>query len=192
MINEILDYTSIELGEITLDRSDFSVRALLERVRDQFAGLAADKSVTITIDCDYHLIAHADEKRMLQILINLCANALKFAKAHEITLRARRTATGFDIEVQDDGCGIPQPAHSLIFNAFQQIEASHNRSEGGAGLGLAICKTLAAAHGGQISVRSAEGEGATFTVSLPHNAIAYTSANATKIRKNLDNLQLPG
>ncbi|WP_394153772.1 MHYT domain-containing protein [Loktanella salsilacus] len=170
MINEILDYTSMELGEAALDRTAFPVRGLLEEVETQFAPIAAEKGVTISVDCD-EVMAFADRARCLQILSNLVSNAFKFARSSDITLRARLTATGFNIEVQDNGCGIPEESHNVIFNAFQQLEPTQNRSEGGAGLGLAICKTLAIAHGGEVTVQSAAGAGTTFTVAMPTSAI---------------------
>ncbi|WP_341223128.1 MHYT domain-containing protein [Loktanella salsilacus] len=185
MINEILDYTSMELGEATLDRTAFPVRGLLEDVKAQFAPMAVEKGVTISVECE-EVMAFADRTRCLQILSNLVGNAFKFAQSSDITLRARLTATGFNIEVEDNGCGIPEESHNVIFNAFQQLEATHNRSEGGAGLGLAICKTLAIAHGGGVTVQSAAGAGTTFTVAMPTSALqAAEEAAAARPRSGL-------
>ncbi len=178
MINEILDYTSLELGDIKLDRRSFPVRALLDKVQDQFSILAAEKSVTIKVDSE-DVIAFADHQRCLQILINLVGNALKFSKADEIILRSYVTKDGFNIEVQDNGCGIPQEAQALIFNAFQQIEPPDNRLEGGTGLGLAMCKTLAVAHGAELTVQSRPGAGATFIIAMPQSAIDPPQLKAT-------------
>lgn len=170
LINEILDYTSMELGDAKLARTSFPIEELLAEVEDQFQVLAQAKSITLIVEYD-DIIAFADRGRCLQILINLVGNALKFSKSKEVTLRARREKSGFRIEVEDNGCGIHEDNLGLIFDAFQQLEDADNRSEGGTGLGLAICKKLSIAHGGDISVKSTVGSGTIFTVSLPKTAI---------------------
>lgn len=178
MINEILDYTSLELGDLKLEKRSFPIGSLLEKVRDQFSIMAAEKSFAIKVECD-GVIAFADYQRCHQILVNLVGNAFKFSKADEIILRAYVTENGFNIEVQDNGCGISQDAQALIFGAFQQLEPQDNRLEGGTGLGLAMCKSLAAAHGAELTVQSSPGAGAKFTVAMPQSAVDPTPLKAT-------------
>lgn len=170
MINEILDYTGMELGDTELDRSSFPVEELLHELRDEFAAEAAAKSMEIVVESD-GTVAFADRARLARILGNLVANALKFSEATRITLRGKITPTGLAIAVEDNGCGIREDHHERIFDPFQQIEHADHRRQGGAGLGLAICRKLALAHEGRILVESAEGEGATFTLCLPASAL---------------------
>lgn len=190
LINEILDYTSMELGDTKLHKTSFSVPELFQEIADQFQGLARQKSVALRFDCD-QIIAFADRSRCLQILINLMGNALKFSKAEEIVLRARFQNSGFTLEVEDNGCGMPKESLEQIFIAFQQLEAADNRKEGGTGLGLAICKKLAIAHGGDVSVRSDIGAGTTFTVTLPESAIDRTEPEANA-REYPESVRLAG
>ncbi|QQA44981.1 ATPase [Pelagovum pacificum] len=181
LINEILDYTSIELGDTKLTRTSFPVSDLLAATKDQFQVLAGEKSIRLHTECD-DILVHADHRRLMQILINLVGNAVKFSGASDLHLKARRETDGFRIDVTDNGCGIDGAHIEMIFEAFQQIETADKRSSGGTGLGLAICRKLALAHGGDVTATSIVGEGTTFTLTLPESAIdgAVTSA-ATKV-----------
>ena len=171
IINDILDYTSIELNDIKLSKTAFPARALLLEVEEQFQGLAIEKSIALhTGSAD--IIAVADRGRCLQILINLVGNALKFSRAKDVYLRARTEGDGFCFEVEDNGRGIDEDNLDRIFQAFTQVESADNRSEGGTGLGLAICKKLSVAHGGDITVESTVGVGTKFTVFFPNSLTA--------------------
>lgn len=184
LINEILDYTSMELGDANLARISFPVDELLSEVADQFGDAAREKSAVLHLESDV-IIALADRGRCLQILTNLVGNALKFSKASDIHLRAALESDGFRIEVTDNGCGISEEYFDQIFEAFRQVETADNRKEGGTGLGLAICRKLAMAHGGDVTVRSTLGQGTTFTVSLPASAVddeATAAANRGEMR----------
>ncbi|MGJ8624597.1 MAG: ATP-binding protein, partial [Yoonia sp.] len=175
LINEILDYTSLEANDTKLAPTSFPVRDLLHQVVDQFEDLAVKKSTRIYFEND-DIIAFADRGRCLQVLINLVGNALKFSGSTEIALRARMTETGFSFEVEDNGCGIPEEDLERIFEAFLQLESAGHRSEGGTGLGLAISKKLADAQGGNITVQSILGTGTKFTFNLPMDAVGSTIA----------------
>lgn len=175
MINEILDYTSMELGEAKLAKASFSVSELLEELRDQFHVLAENKNTVITVEAE-DITAYADRGRVLQVLINLLGNAVKFSGATEVTLRGRfRPSGGFIIEVADNGRGIPEAEQKRIFDAFCQVDDADKRSEGGVGLGLAISRKLVNAHGGDLLIESAPGHGATFSVLLPVEAICASA-----------------
>ncbi|MEI4484640.1 MHYT domain-containing protein [Frigidibacter sp. MR17.14] len=171
LINEILDYSSFELGDGTITPERFDVGGLLAEVEDQFQGLAAQKQIALHVACD-QITAMADRRRCLQILINLVGNAVKFSRSPIIILRAKYERGGFSLIVEDQGRGIAEKDLERIFVAFQQLENADSRSEGGTGLGLAICRKIAAAHGGEISVKSRLGEGTVFTVWLPESALA--------------------
>ncbi|MFT6676664.1 MAG: signal transduction histidine kinase [Sulfitobacter sp.] len=170
LINEILDYTNMELDDAKLTRSSFPLQDLLQEIEDQFAAPAEEKSISLHLACD-DIIAFADRGRYAQILTNLVGNALKFSNSKDIYLRAHFAGEGFAFEVEDNGRGIPEADHERIFQAFQQLETADKRLEGGTGLGLAICKRLAIAHGGDVSVASILGSGTTFTVSMPASAL---------------------
>ncbi|WP_286134871.1 ATP-binding protein [Neptunicoccus cionae] len=170
IINEILDYTSIELNDIKLDKTTFAPRDVLVEVEDQFKGLASEKNAVLETEWD-NMTVRADRSRCQQILINLIGNALKFSQASKITIRAKQQGTGFRFEVEDNGCGIPEKDLQLIFQAFTQLESSDNRKEGGTGLGLSISKKLSIAHGGDIRVESEVGTGTKFSVTIPDSLI---------------------
>ena len=180
LINEILDYTSMELGDAKLQKKEFSLHDLLEDVRDQFQVMSAQKNAALVVECD-QIDAFADRGRILQILINLVGNAMKFSKASQITLRGKRQGSGYVIEVADNGIGIPEDKLEVIFEAFQQVESADHRAAGGTGLGLAICERLAVAHGGTIAARSTLGAGTVFTVTMPAEAIFQEAAPAGKV-----------
>ena len=179
LINEILDYTSMELGDAKLQKKEFALHDLLEDVRDQFQVMSAEKKAAMVVDCD-PIEAFADRGRILQILINLVGNALKFSKASRITLRGKRQGDGYVIQVADNGIGIPEDKLGIIFEAFQQVESADHRAAGGTGLGLAICEKLAVAHGGTIGVSSTLGDGAVFTVTMPASAVFDAAAAAAQ------------
>ncbi|NNK15772.1 MAG: ATPase [Sulfitobacter sp.] len=185
LINEILDYTGMELNDMKLSKSAFAVSDLLADVEDQFQGLAREKEIELTIKSD-DIIAFADRKRCFQILINLVGNALKFSQADKVELRAQFTQTGFKIEVEDNGCGIREEDFEMIFQAFQQVETADHRAAGGTGLGLAICKKLTHAHGGDITVQSVVGTGTTFTVDMPEAALDQASEGTDSTERELE------
>jgi len=113
-------------------------------------------------------IAHADEERLQQILLNLVSNAIKFTpNGGEICVGCGGDATQVRISVRDSGPGIPPDKLDRIFEPFVQLESGRTRTHDGAGLGLAISRNLARAMGGDLTVQSTIGEGTTFTLSLP-------------------------
>ena len=178
LINEILDYSSMELDETKLDKTSFSVRDLLEEVTEQFKVLTEEKGITVALACDEPIVAYADRARIMQILINLLGNAVKFSSASDVTVRACLVDSGYRLEVEDNGCGIHENDFDRIFLAFKQLESAERRTAGGTGLGLAICKKLSEAHGGNIKVKSTLGAGTTFTVTLPASALDAEAAEA--------------
>jgi CheY-like chemotaxis protein/anti-sigma regulatory factor (Ser/Thr protein kinase) len=108
-----------------------------------------------------------DPNRLRQIIQNLVSNALKFTESGAVTITACAQADGVQISVRDTGMGIPAGKFDLLFQKFRQVDDSTTRRFGGTGLGLSICRELAQAMGGDVSVRSREGEGSTFTLHLP-------------------------
>jgi signal transduction histidine kinase len=130
--------------------------------------LAEPKHIHVELINEANAILHGDEMKLRRLLLNLSDNAVKYTPAGgRIILRSRSENGYAEIQVTDTGIGIE--AHDLprIFDRFYRVDESRNRAEGGYGLGLAICKWIAEAHGGSIHVESSPGTGSTFSVRLP-------------------------
>lgn len=166
LINEILDFSTMERGELGLEKQEFFLPDLLAEMQNTFSLRADKRNATIQVSAP-RLYVQADKKRCTQLLMNLISNAVKFSGASEITLSAARSGETLVLEVADNGCGIPSEDLDRIFDAFTQLEPSRNRREGGLGLGLAICRKIVAAHGGQFSVESTPEEGTRFKATFP-------------------------
>jgi PAS domain S-box-containing protein len=168
IINDVLDMAKIEAGTLTLNTSPVDIAALLAKVQDNNAALAADKAIAIHLEVEDDLPkAQADLARIYQVLNNLLSNAIKFTDAGAITLRAFRDDDQLCLQVQDSGIGIAAKDIDTIFERFRQLDGSHARRAGGIGLGLPITRHLVELHGGSIEVRSQPGQGSVFTVRLP-------------------------
>jgi signal transduction histidine kinase/CheY-like chemotaxis protein/HPt (histidine-containing phosphotransfer) domain-containing protein len=170
VINDILDYSKIEAGELELERMPFSVRECVEGSLDLVAAQAGAKGLDLagSIDDDVPPVAVGDVSRLRQILVNLLSNAVKFTSEGEVVLSVRRADDGaLRFAVSDTGIGIPAERRDRLFRSFSQVDASTTRVYGGTGLGLVISQRLAQAMGGDIRVDSEDGRGSTFTVSVP-------------------------
>jgi signal transduction histidine kinase/ActR/RegA family two-component response regulator len=180
VVNDVLDISKIEAGELAIAPTDFSLAEFAERTRRLHGPLAQEKGVgfQLTLDGDGPDIRHGDEVRLRQILGNLISNALKFTAAGEISVRLFRAQDDLICEVRDTGMGISQEDLSRIFDRFVQADASNIRQVGGAGLGLAICRELAGLMGGEISACSTPGVGSTFTLTLPMPGRAWSADKA--------------
>ncbi|MFQ3613499.1 MAG: PAS domain S-box protein, partial [Cyanobacteriota bacterium] len=173
LINEILDFSKLEAGEMELEILDFDLGSCLEEVADLFAPSAHAKGLElgVLIQQEVPQQLRGDGSRLRQILNNLVSNAIKFTHSGEVVLQAEllnQTATHahLKIAVKDTGIGIPPELQYKLFQPFSQVDASTTRRYGGTGLGLAICKQLTELMGGRISVESEEGRGSTFSVEL--------------------------
>lgn len=170
IIEEILDFTSIESGGLRLESTAFDLREVVVQVTSGLEALAADKGLVLTArmmdDCP--AVVWGDPKRLRQILTNLVGNAIKFTDAGFVHVEARAAgAAGIEFQVQDSGIGIAPEMRELIFEPFRQADSSHTRRHGGTGLGLTICKRLIDAMGGSITLESVLGTGTVFRVRLP-------------------------
>jgi adenylate cyclase len=171
LINDVLDLSKIEAGQLTLSPVAYSMRELVLDVVGATEALAAEKQLAIQVDVPADLpTGRGDERRITQVLMNLVSNAIKFTDAGTVSIRAKVAAGSFVVEVADTGMGIAAEDRERIFGEFQQVDSSSTRKKGGTGLGLAIAKRIVELHGGRIWVESTQGEGSTFAFELPLSA----------------------
>ncbi|WNS46217.1 PAS domain S-box protein [Paenibacillus sp. MMS20-IR301] len=170
ILNEVLDFSKIESGMMTLDLQPVDIRQVIQGVCELFYPRVKEKDLILRSDADPAIpgLVITDENRLRQILVNLVGNAVKFTEEGEVEISAKLEAEGelgllvLKFVVRDTGIGIPQGSQSLLFQSFSQLHPSINRKYGGTGLGLAISKKLAELLGGTIGVDSSEGEGSEF------------------------------
>ena len=169
LIDEILDLTKIESGKMELEYSTVRLEGLSADLNSLFAPLARDKNISfeITLAEQAPSTIETDRLRLDQIVRNLISNALKFTKAGSVGLHISTEGHAVHFSVKDTGIGIPADKHETIFEAFQQADGSTRRQYGGTGLGLSISRELARLLGGEISLKSEEGKGSTFTLTIP-------------------------
>jgi PAS domain S-box-containing protein len=174
VLNNVLDLSKIEAGELIVERCVFNLRSLLKELGDVMAVQANAKGIGFEIDAAHDLpeALEGDATRLNQILTNLLSNAIKFTERGRVTLRARSLScatpgrTTLSFEVQDTGIGIEPEVQARLFAPFSQADASITRRFGGTGLGLSIVKRLASLMGGDVNLRSTPGIGSAFGVVL--------------------------
>ncbi|MFZ2075071.1 MAG: GAF domain-containing protein [Xanthobacteraceae bacterium] len=168
LINDVLDLSKIEAGQLVLELSDYSVQDIAQTVRSTLEPLAADKKLAFKVETAAGLPSgHGDGRRLTQVLINLVGNAIKFTDAGEVAIKAEANNGSFHVSVRDTGPGISAADQTKLFQEFQQADNAITRKKGGTGLGLAISKRIIEMHGGRIWVESQPGQGSTFTFTLP-------------------------
>lgn len=167
MVNDLLDADRLEKGKMEIVKSRFSAGELADMVLNSVAQQAAAKEIDI-VSTWAEIELNCDRDRMIQVLVNLLNNAIKFSEfGSKIELCLEELPAGVKMEVRDSGRGIPEDEQGRIFDKFRQVSRSDATEKGGSGLGLAICKALVEAHGGSIKVKSKPGEGSCFTIELP-------------------------
>ncbi|HZN29289.1 MAG TPA: ATP-binding protein, partial [Xanthobacteraceae bacterium] len=168
LINDVLDLSKIEAGELTLALADYSLKEVVHTVYTAVEPLAAEKKLAVKIEVPPDLPAgHGDERRLTQVLLNLVGNAIKFTDSGEVLIKAAAANGAFKVAVHDTGPGISAADQGKLFQQFQQADNSITRRKGGTGLGLAISKRIVEMHGGKIWVESRVGQGSTFAFTLP-------------------------
>ena len=191
LINDILDFSKVEAGKLDLDVLDFDLRTALDELNDLLAFRAQEKGLEYIckIRADVPSRLRGDPGRLRQVLTNLVGNAIKFTPQGEVKVgvslvtEAEQDAT-LRFEVADTGIGIPESSANTLFQPFMQGDASTTRKYGGTGLGLNISKQLVELMGGQIGVKSQEGQGSTFwfTVTLEKQAGAHIEEEPADMR----------
>jgi PAS domain S-box-containing protein len=178
LINEILDYSKIDSGALSLEKIEFDLRPCIEGAMDLVAGAAARKSIDLAYIIDQgvpHTIL-GDHTRLRQVLVNLVGNAVKFTPEGSVLVSvagSRMTDANWDLHfaVEDTGIGIAQSKIEQIFKPFEQADSSSTRRFGGTGLGLSISKHLTELMGGKMWVESEPGQGSTFHFTIAAQAL---------------------
>jgi len=168
LINDVLDLSKIEAGQVALHLTDYSFGDVVQAVVGSVGSLAAEKHLELTVDVAPDLpMGRGDERRITQVLLNLVGNAIKFTDKGRVTVRVSALDDAFLAAVADTGPGINKEDQERIFEEFQQSDGALAKGKTGTGLGLAIAKRIAELHGGRIWVESTLGEGSTFYLRIP-------------------------
>ncbi|MEH3041746.1 MAG: ATP-binding protein [Sphingomonas paucimobilis] len=168
LVDDILDVAKMQSGNLSVERVPTDLIATVEDLARLWRRQAEDRGLRFVLDLgDVPHRIESDPARLRQILFNLLSNALKFTPAGEIVLRVAAAGDRLSIAVEDTGIGIAPDRLEEVFESFQQADNSTTRQYGGTGLGLTICRNLARAMGGDITVSSAPGRGAVFVLDLP-------------------------
>jgi signal transduction histidine kinase len=168
LINDVLDISKIEAGQLEVARAPFEMRAAIENALRLVSPQAERKGLALAAAIASNVGSlTSDQRRVEQILLNLLSNAIKFTEHGEVRLECRARDGWLETRVCDTGSGIRPEDLEKLFRPFQQLETGLNRRHDGTGLGLAICKNLVSLLGGQIHAESEWGAGSTFTFTLP-------------------------
>ncbi len=168
LINDVLDLSKIEAGQLTLSLDNYSMKDVVHSVYGAVEPLAADKKLAFKAEVPPDLPSgRGDERRLTQVLLNLVGNAIKFTDTGEVAIKASASNGHYCVSVCDTGPGISEADQDKLFQEFQQADNSITRKKGGTGLGLAISKRIVEMHGGQIRLESQLGKGSTFSITLP-------------------------
>src|SRR6266566_2670646 len=181
LINDVLDLAKIEAGRMVVKYSQVDVRELLTWVVEETQSIAIAKHLVLRVEVDERIdFLESNPMKLRQVLLNLVSNAIKFTEQGEVTVSATRVispgqkADQIALAVKDSGMGIPSHIQEHIFEAFYQADGSYTRKFGGTGLGLSIVSQLTTLLGGTIAIKSAPGQGSTFTVMFPIKAVHHS------------------
>jgi signal transduction histidine kinase len=170
LINDVLDFSKIEAGQLTLSNNLYSLKDVVQAVVAGTQPLATEKNLPLKIMVPSDLPAVlGDERRIMQVLMNLVGNAIKFTDSGEVRIEVSAADGSLMVAVTDTGPGIGEKDQENIFEEFRQAQSASTQKKGGTGLGLAIAKRIVELHGGKIWVESEIGKGSTFRFTLPLN-----------------------
>ena len=168
LINDVLDLSKIEAGQLVLSLNDYSIKDMMQGVYVAVEPLAGNKKLNFKLEVPPDLPpARGDERRLSQVLLNLVGNAIKFTDTGEVAIKASTANGSYTVAVRDTGPGIAEADQAKIFEEFQQSESTHTKAKGGTGLGLAIAKRIVEMHGGRLWVESTLSSGSTFFFTVP-------------------------
>jgi signal transduction histidine kinase len=179
LINDVLDLSKIEAGQLSLTLTDYSMKDVLYNVFSAVEPLANDKKLGFKVEAQPDMPkGHGDERRLTQVVLNLVGNAIKFSDTGAVIIKASATNGTFTVAVQDNGPGISKADQGKIFEEFQQADNSATKKKGGTGLGLSISRRIVEMHGGRLWVESEIGQGSVFQFTLPVEVAAQAQAEA--------------
>ncbi len=177
LINDVLDLSKIEAGQLTLTVEPYSVADMVATVLSATESLARTKGIALGSAVAPGLpTGTGDARRLTQVLLNLVGNAIKFTDQGSVEVRGAQAGDRFELSVVDTGLGIAPADQARVFEEFQQVDNTSTRKKGGTGLGLSISRKIVELHGGRISVESEVGKGSTFKVSVPINVAPIKDA----------------
>ncbi|MBX9845927.1 MAG: GAF domain-containing protein [Xanthobacteraceae bacterium] len=180
LINDVLDLSKIEAGQLVLSLNDYSMKDVLYSVFSAVEPLASEKKLNFKVDAPGELPkGHGDERRLTQVILNLVGNAIKFTDQGGVIIKATASNGSFTVAVKDTGPGISKADQGKIFEEFQQADNSATKKKGGTGLGLSISRRIVEMHGGKLWVESEVGQGSVFQFSLPVEVQIQAQAKAS-------------
>lgn len=183
LINDLLEVSKIESGQLTLVREPVSLQYVIDVSVEMVQKLAEEGGIELVRPTTAAtVILDIDERRMVQVLVNLLTNAVKFTpRGGRVTLGIEESASGVLIEVRDTGIGIAPADQVHLFEAFRQVDSSLTRHKGGTGLGLYLVKRLTELHGGTVQLESEQGHGSAFRVTLPRATSTPAQGDPQKV-----------
>jgi signal transduction histidine kinase len=191
LINDILDIERMAAGRLSLDPAEINAAELVKQSIQVVQATADAAQVTLHADCDQVTVL-ADSDRIIQALVNLLGNAIKFSTAGStVTVTVTREQQGALFSVKDTGRGIPADRLESVFERFRQVDASDAREKGGTGLGLPIARGIVKQHGGRMWAESHDGQGSTLRFTLPIASSDHKHAEARGDRPPLDSEAIP-
>jgi len=168
LINDVLDFSKIEAGQLDLSLNEYSMKEVVQTGLTAVEALAMEKNLDLKVTVPEDLTkGMGDEQRIVQVLLNLLGNAIKFTDEGEVGVEVSVSNETFLVSVFDTGPGLSEADQRIIFEEFHQADGSSTRKKGGTGLGLAIAKRIVEMHGGRLWVESTLGKGSTFCFTLP-------------------------
>jgi signal transduction histidine kinase len=169
VIEDMLDVTRIQAGSLPLELTNVNFNDLVDKVLDHFSAHLKNSKCQVNVKMDHMIVGHWDQTRLLQVLINIVDNVIKYAPGSILTIIAQQNYETTDIIISDTGPGIPKAKQALIFNRFERLGLDTNIS--GLGLGLYICKNVIEALGGTIELKGNTDIGTAFLIHLPNNIV---------------------
>ncbi len=168
LVNDLLDLSKIESGQVKLSLTDCRLKEMIDRVVELLQKHLKERSINVVNEVDSQLLVRADDTKITQVFLNLIENAIKYNKlCGEIKISAQIKGPNIEVKVADTGIGIPEEDLPRIFERFYRVDKAHSRHLGGTGLGLSIVKHIVQIHGGEVFVESKVNEGSAFRFTLP-------------------------
>lgn len=189
LINDLLDISRIESGQIELEEQPIRFVELLNDIRSMFEDVAKQKGLQFKLHDKTTSVYLGDRTRIAQIVMNLVGNALKFTDKGGVYVEVSQTEAGISVTVRDTGIGVPSEKHASIFESFVQADQTITRRFGGSGLGLSICRSLTEMMGGSMTLESEAGKGAAFTVLLTLPKTTEESNATIAARAHVDKVE---